>query len=529
MNLQLSGSRAIGAVLLFLAIMCSQAKADDFYWGTATSSYQIEGAWNADGKGMSIWDEFVRRSGTIADNSTGDVACRSYEKYKEDVQVLKSIGVNAYRFSISWPRVLPNGTKAGGINQKGIDYYVNLVDELRANNIEPMVTLYHWDLPQALQEAYNGWESERIIQDFVDYATLMYERLGGKVKWWITFNEPWVFNVLGNGLGTHAPGKKDLVNNVYIVAHNLLRAHAKAYRVYESQFKQQQQGRVGITLNGAFVMPKTNTEADKLAAQRAMEFMFGWYSDPVFRGNYPADMIERIGRKSREAGLSKSRLPAFTEAEMAEINGTSDFLGLNYYSSSIAEHKELSNNGGYFDDQDLATSQDPAWPGSGSSWLKVTPFGIREGIKWLSNRYGNPIIVITENGVSDNNGTVTDPHRIDFYREYIGNVTLAKTVDKCNVGGYFAWSLMDNFEWAEGYTEYFGIVSVNFNDPERPRTLKDSAKWYRDYIAAQAATTAAPPVPQTTTKAGSVVSAAVGAVLVACGLLLSFTQSALMI
>uniref|UniRef100_A0A1I8JDR7 beta-glucosidase n=1 Tax=Macrostomum lignano TaxID=282301 RepID=A0A1I8JDR7_9PLAT len=529
---------AIAVTLMLISSAPAQCTAEEFLWGTATSAYQIEGAWDVDGKGMSIWDEFVRRNGTtIKDNSTADIACRSYEKYKEDVQLLKQLGVNSYRFSISWPRVLPNGTLAGGINEKGIQYYVNLVDELLANGIQPLATLYHWDLPLTLQNEFEGWESEQIIPHFVDYAELMFERLGDKVlkeyckiknlskksfnnilrqiyeyvKWWLTFNEPWVFTVLGYGLGAHAPGTKDLVNTVYIVSHNLLRAHAKAYRLYEKDFKPTQQGKVGITLNGAYVLPKDpSSELDKKAAQRSMEFSFSWYSDPVYFGDYPEEMKTRIECGSRLAKVKAARLPEFTAEEKAELKGSSDFFGLNYYTSSLAEHKILSNDGGYYDDQDIVSTMDPSWPGSGSPWLKVTPFGIREGIKWLSARYGNPPLVVTENGVSDNDGTTSDQHRIDFYREYIGNVTQAKNEFKCNVVGYFAWSLMDNFEWAEGYTEYFGIVS----------NLKDSAKWYRDFIAAEMTTQA----PATTPKAGSIVTAALGVLTMAFGLALSLAK-----
>ncbi|PAA46689.1 hypothetical protein BOX15_Mlig019828g3 [Macrostomum lignano] len=388
MTLQMPLVAAISLTLL-LTSMSRQCTAQEFIWGTATSSYQIEGAWDVDGKGMSIWDEFVRRNGTtIKDNSTGDIACRSYEKYKEDVQLLKQLGVNGYRFSISWPRVLPNGTLAGGINEKGIQYYVNLVDELLANGIQPMATLYHWDLPLTLQNEFEGWESEQIIPHFVDYAKLMFEKLGDKVKWWITFNEPWVFNVVGNGEGRHAPGKKELKTTLYIVGHNLLRAHAKAYRIYEKDFKPR---RAKLASRSMAPTSCRRTRPANWTRKPLRDGVHVWLVlRPGVLRRLPEEMKTRIGNKSAAAGLPKSRLPEFTADEKAELKGSSDFFGLNYYTSSIAEHKILSNDGGYYDDQDLVSSLDPSWPGSGSIWLKVTPFGIREGIKWLSERYDNP-------------------------------------------------------------------------------------------------------------------------------------------
>nr|KAG5708130.1 hypothetical protein BaRGS_002866 [Batillaria attramentaria] len=352
---------------------------DDFVWATATSAYQIEGGWNADGKGESIWDKWVHE-GRAHDHQTGDVACDSYHKYKQDVQLLANLGVTHYRFSISWPRVMPNGTRAS-VNDAGVQYYKNLIKELLAHNIQPMVTLYHWDLPQALQDKYGGWLNESMNDVFVDYSRFCFETFGDNVTLWITFNEPPIIAIPGYSDGGFAPGVKGMAANPYIVARNIILSHAKTYRMYQKDFASGQKGKVGIVINQGWNEPLDPlTKADVEAAERSIEFYGGLYGHPIYvNGDWPDVVKWRVGNRSQEQGLSQSRLPEFSETE-----------------------KQL---------------------------IKAIKF------------------------------------------------------DECNVKGFTAWSLMDNFEWNAGYSEKFGIHYVNFSDPERPRTPKASAIWYKTLIA----------------------------------------------
>ncbi|XP_061162615.1 uncharacterized protein LOC133171833 [Saccostrea echinata] len=452
---------------------------DGFAWSSATASYQVEGAWNEDGKGPSIWDTYSH-AGYVDNKDTGDVACDSYHKYLEDVQLIKNLKTSHYRFSISWPRILPDGT-TNTINRLGIQYYNNLIDALMDAGIVPMVTLYHWDLPQALMRN-GGWQEEKTIDHFAEYARLCYTYFGDRVKFWITFNEPWVVSHLGYETGEMAPRIVGKGDKSYVVAHNLIKAHAKAYRIYDEEFKSSQKGEVGITLNTEWVFPKNNSDPnDRTASERAINFEFGWFLNPVIKGDYPEVMREQVDRKSKDQNLSKSRLPVFSEKEKEFIRGTYDFIGMNFYSSSIGTHK-VTTDQSYNGDQDVEKYQDPSWLGSGSSWLKVTPVGIRRMLNWVKYTYGDIPIYITENGVSDRNGSLQDDHRISYYKQYINNVLKAIRLDDINVKGYTAWSLMDNFEWARGYSERFGLHYVDFKDPKRPRIPKASALYYKKII-----------------------------------------------
>ncbi|XP_065570473.1 lactase/phlorizin hydrolase-like [Artemia franciscana] len=454
----------------------------DFKWACATSAYQIEGGWNEDGKGVNIWDTFAAVPGNILDGSDGKIACDSYHKYQEDVALLKSLGVHQYRFSISWSRVLPQGT--GAVNEKGIEYYRNLTQALLDNGIEPMVTLYHWDLPQALED-HGGWHNSSSAEWFREFADVMFSRLGDKVKFWITLNEPWVVAFHGYGTGEKAPGVVGNGTGAYLAGHNLLRAHAMAYHLYNDNYKATQGGRIGITLNIAWHVPKDETQQSKDAAVRGLEFDLGWFANPVFvNGDYPAIMRQQIDRKDQEMGLTTKRLPEFTPEEKRLLNGSADFFGMNFYTSSVAEDFKFSPAKDDFnEDKDIKTYPDPTWYQAGSSWLYITPFGIREQLKYIKENYGdNTEIYITENGCSDTAGNLDDFARVYYYKRYINNVLKAIRLDQVNVKGYAAWSLMDNFEWSVGYTEKFGIHSVDFNNPERPRTMKESAKLYQKIV-----------------------------------------------
>ncbi|KAK7499141.1 hypothetical protein BaRGS_00009688 [Batillaria attramentaria] len=458
---------------------------DDFVWATATSAYQIEGGWNADGKGESIWDKWVHE-GRAHDHQTGDVACDSYHKYKQDVQLLANLGVTHYRFSISWPRVMPNGTRAS-VNDAGVQYYKNLIKELLAHNIQPMVTLYHWDLPQALQDKYGGWLNESMNDVFVDYSRFCFETFGDNVTLWITFNEPPIIAIPGYSDGGFAPGVKGMAANPYIVARNIILSHAKTYRMYQKDFASGQKGKVGIVINQGWNEPLDPlTKADVEAAERSIEFYGGLYGHPIYvNGDWPDVVKWRVGNRSQEQGLSQSRLPEFSETEKQLIKGSADFLGSNFYSAGLTSDnpQPASDPPNYWNDQETSGSTDPTWVGSGSSWLWVTPFGIRKILNWFKYNYNNIPVYITENGISDKNGTLYDYHRVHFYRLYISEVLKAIKFDECNVKGFTAWSLMDNFEWNAGYSEKFGIHYVNFSDPERPRTPKASAIWYKTLIA----------------------------------------------
>ncbi|XP_036110707.1 lactase-phlorizin hydrolase [Molossus molossus] len=451
-----------------------------FVWSAASAAYQIEGAWRADGKGLSIWDTFSHTPLKVENNDIGDVTCDSYHKTAEDVAALRNLGVSHYRFSISWPRVLPDGTTRH-INEAGLRYYSQLIDALLAANIKPQVTIYHWDLPQALQDV-GGWENETIVQRFRDYANVLFQRLGDKVKFWITLNEPFVVALQGYGYGTAAPGISSRPGTApYTAGHNLIKAHAEAWHLYNDMYRASQRGTISITINSDWAEPRDpSNQEDVEAARRYVQFMGGWFAHPIFKnGDYNAVMKTRIRDRSLAAGLSKSRLPEFTEREKRRINGTYDFFGFNHYTTVLAYNLDYDSRNSSFDaDRGVATITDRSWPDSGSSWLKMTPFGFRRILNWLKEEYNNPPIYVTENGVSQRGETnLNDTARIYYLRSYI-NEALKAVQDKVDLRGYTVWSVMDNFEWATGFSERFGLHFVNYTDPSLPRIPKASAKLY---------------------------------------------------
>lgn len=451
---------------------------EDFTWGSATSSYQIEGAWNVDGKGASIWDAFCQIPGKVAKQDHGNQACDHYHKMKEDVQMMKALGLKAYRFSIAWPRILPNG-RVSAINEKGIQFYSDLIDELLTNGIEPWVTLYHWDLPLALQFEEDGWLGDSISDLFAKYADLCFNRFGDRVKHWITINEPWVIAILGYGQGTFAPGR---ISNSepYLAGHHILLAHAKAVDCYRKKYQSRQKGKIGITNNCDWREPLTDSPADIAAAERALEFFLAWFADPIYRGQYPQSMIDRLG----------DRLPRFTEVEKEMLLGSSDFFGLNHYTTMLAadadgklEKGSVYGNGGLSEDQDVNLSVDPSWKKTTMQW-SIVPWGCRKLLEWIDARYDGPDIVITENGCAFDDqledGAVKDEGRLDYVKTYLAACHEA-IENGVQLKGYFLWSLMDNFEWASGYEKRFGMCYIDFDTLER--VPKDSAKWYRQVIA----------------------------------------------
>ncbi|XP_021504301.1 lactase/phlorizin hydrolase [Meriones unguiculatus] len=455
-----------------------------FIWSAASAAYQVEGAWRADGKGLSIWDTFSHTPLKIGNDDNGDVACDSYHKIAEDVVALQNLGVSHYRFSISWSRILPDGTTKF-INEAGLNYYVQFIDALLAAGIIPQVTMYHWDLPQALQDT-GGWENEAIVQLFKEYADVLFQRLGDKVKFWITLNEPFVIAAHGYGTGVSAPGISFRPGTApYIAGHNLIKAHAEAWHLYNDKYRRSQGGVISITISSDWAEPRDpSRQEDVEAARRYVQFMGGWFAHPIFKnGDYPEVMKTRILERSLAAGLNKSRLPEFTESEKRRINGTFDFFGFNHYTTVLAYNLNYATAITSFDaDRGVASVTDRSWPDSGSFWLKMTPFGFRRILNWLKEEYNNPPIYVTENGVSRRgNPELNDTDRIYYLRSYI-NEALKAVQDKVDLRGYTVWSVMDNFEWATGFAERFGVHFVNRSDPSLPRIPKASAKFYASVV-----------------------------------------------
>lgn len=450
----------------------------DFAWGAATASYQIEGAWNEGGKGPSIWDAFTQTPGKIAEGHNGNVTCNHYHLLERDVEMMAAMGLKAYRFSIAWSRIMPTGR--GEVNEEGIAFYSRLLDLLAKHDITPWVTLYHWDLPLALQMEFDGWLNPDLADHFAAYARVCFERFGDRVRHWITFNEPWVIAIMGHSNGVMAPGR---ISNTepYLVAHQLLRSHGKAVAVYRQEFQEAQSGQIGITNNCDWREPKTDSAVDREAAQRALEFFLGWFADPIYLGDYPAVMRERLGE----------RLPQFSDEDKALLAGSSDFFGLNHYSTLYAEDKSADEmgqqnpygNGGISEDQDVELSYDPSWSKTSMGW-SVVPWGCKKLLQWIDQRYGRPPIVITENGCALEDelvdGKVHDADRVEFIQTYLAacHEAIESGVD---LRGYFVWSFMDNFEWACGFTKRFGIHYTDYETGDRHP--KDSAAAYAKIIA----------------------------------------------
>lgn len=437
---------------------------DGFLWGAATASYQIEGAYTEGGKGQSIWDKFAHTPGKIVNGDTGDIACDHYHRYAQDVDLMGDIGLQAYRFSISWPRIFPEGR--GKVNRAGLEFYERLVDSLLAADIRPFITLYHWDLPQALQEL-GGWANRDVAHWFRDYAATVYEVLGDRVKDWITHNEPWVTAVIGHLWGVHAPGIQDLPTAV-TVAHNLMLSHGEA--VLAMRDIESAGLNVGVTLNFAPSYPASESDEDALAATKADAFANRWFLDPIFEGSYPDDLLEMFieaGGEDAVAGIVSDDLPVIAQPI--------DFLGVNYYTRQIVRRDPKSELG-------YARVRNDGAPHTEMDW-EVYPQGLYDLLTRLHRDYA-PVMHITENGCAyvDKVGAlrrVRDESRTAYLRAHFRAAHRA-IQDGVDLRGYFVWSLMDNFEWALGYSRRFGIVYVDYETLER--ISKDSARWYHDVI-----------------------------------------------
>ncbi|XP_046973082.1 myrosinase 1-like [Vanessa cardui] len=454
--------------------------------GVATASYQIEGAWNAADKAPSIWDTMChQKERRIKDGTTGDDTCKSYEFYKRDIEMLKFLGVDFYRFSISWPRLLPTGF-ANKISEPGYEYYNNLINELLENNIEPVVTMFHWDLPQNLQDL-GGWANPLISDWFGDYARVLYKLFGDRVKTWITINEPKQIGLFGYGMTRFAPQLNAHGIGEYLAAKQIVLAHARAWHIYDKEFRETQKGVCGITIATDFREGVTDSQADVEAGMDAMDFEVGLYSHPIFtsKGGFPERAIRRIAEKSREQGFPRSRLPEFSQEEIEYAKGTSDFYGFNHYSTkfySRDNYKPGSNPIPSYDDDIGADFTYLDYEKGALPHCTVIPHGIRKALKWVKDNCNDPPIMITENG-SGTFGGLNDLDRISYYKRYLNSILDAIEQDHCNVITYTAWSLMDNFEWDSGLSVKFGLFEVDFDDEKRPRKARSSALWYKDLIA----------------------------------------------
>ncbi|HUN59333.1 MAG TPA: GH1 family beta-glucosidase [Candidatus Binataceae bacterium] len=428
----------------------------DFLWGAASAAYQIEGAWNEDGKGESIWDRFAHTPGKIKNGDTADTACSFYYRYAEDIAIMARLGLTAARISFSWPRILPQGRES--INQKGLDFYNRVIDELLRNKIQPFVTLYHWDLPQALEDL-GGWRNRDTAEYFRDYVALVADRLGDRVKHWIVLNEPWMFTMLGHFQGIHAPGLRDPIGALR-ATHIVNLAQGLAVRALRES--RHQAKAIGTAFSICPTHPLTDSANDRAAAERCDKFVNLWFLETVMNGRYP-----EIGGPIRFEDLADIR-----PGDMDTVKAPLDFIGINLYTRAIIKHDPKERYLG-------AKHVQPEGKELTDFGWEVYPRSISEMILRISRKYGRPIYV-TENGCSyddlpDGDGRVRDERRICFLRRYLAEVGRAIEAG-ADVRGYFVWTLTDNFEWAEGYAQRFGIVYCD-RDTQR-RIIKDSGYWY---------------------------------------------------
>ncbi|WP_055477707.1 GH1 family beta-glucosidase [Sphaerimonospora mesophila] len=441
-----------------------------FVWGTATAAYQIEGAVDADGRGPSIWDTFCRMPGAVERGESGEFACDHYHRWREDVDLMADLGIGAYRFSVAWPRVLPEG--GGAVNQRGLDFYRRLVDELCERGIEPFVTLYHWDLPQALEDR-GGWRVRDTAERFADYAETVHDAIGDRVSHWITLNEPYCSAIVGYGEGRHAPGARE-GDGALAAVHHLLLGHGLAVARLRALAPSDQ--RIGITLNMSPTVPASSSPADADAARRMDLLVNRQFTEPLLGGRYPADLADVFGRISEFAFQR--------DGDLAVIGAPLDFLGVNYYyrlhvAAAPYDQPDPALRSAF--DLGTRTVTPPGARTSGLGWV-VEPEGLHQTLTGLVRRYPElPPVYITENGYGDD-GALEDTGRIDYLRDHLAAIrqAMAEGVD---IRGYFCWSLIDNFEWARGYAARFGLVHVDYDT--QARTPKASFRWLREFVRSQ--------------------------------------------
>ncbi|KAJ8749604.1 hypothetical protein K2173_026253 [Erythroxylum novogranatense] len=451
-----------------------------FVFGAATSAYQVEGAANMDGRSESIWDIYTHEGNLHG--ATGDVALDEYHKYKEDVQLMVETGLEAYKFSISWSRLIPKGR--GRVNPKGLEYYNNLINELVKNGIQPHVTIYHDDHPQILEDEYGGWVNRKMLRDFTAYANVCFREFGDRVRHWVTINEPNIFAIGGYDGGMFPPRRcsppfgfnctrGNSTSEPYLAAHHMLLAHASASRLYRTKYQRNQQGQVGLTLYAFWFAPATNSIEDITATERAKDFFLGWFAKPLVFGDYPDVMKKRVG----------SRLPTFTARESKLVKGSLDFLGLIHYTAFYI--KDLSNGPQFaireffLDTQITFSLENISYTGY---QYPLLPWAMRGLLEYFKQDYGNPPIYIHENGqVTPRNLTMEDSARIEYLQTYIGAV-LDTVRNGSNTIGYFVWSLMDVLEVLDGYGSSYGLYYVDLDDPELKRQPKLSQHWYSEFL-----------------------------------------------
>ncbi|PIN18008.1 Beta-glucosidase, lactase phlorizinhydrolase [Handroanthus impetiginosus] len=481
-------------VLLFPAAQLAAAadyysRADfpaDFVFGSGTTAYQYEGAAFQDGRTPSIWDTFAHSG--HASGANGDVTCDGYHKYKGDVKLMKDTGLEAFRLSISWSRLIPNGR--GPVNPKGLQFYNNLIDELISHGIRPHVTLHHFDLPQALEDEYGGWLSRKIVKDFTAYAKVCFREFGDRVSFWTTVNEGNVFALGGYSQGVVPPGrcspsiKTGCLGNSstepYIVGHNILLAHSATWRLYRKKYKATQKGYVGFNIYTWGIVPYTNAKEDVLATQRAYDFFIGWLIDPLIFGNYPETVKQRV----------QGRLPVFTKYESEKIKGSLDFIGVNHYTSILVkDDPSIHDIDKWAFSSDLSAKLILANTGdTPSDQYPMVPSGLYQLLEYLKQVYGNPPIYVHENGQKmRRNGTLIDTPRVEYFRGYIGSM-LDAVKNGSNTKGYFAWTFLDCLELLDGYGSSYGFYYVDLDDKDLTRYPKLSAHWYSNFLQGKSTT-----------------------------------------
>ncbi|KAG7582817.1 Glycoside hydrolase family 1 [Arabidopsis suecica] len=471
---------------------------EGFMFGTATAAFQVEGAVNEGCRGPSLWDIYTKKFPHRVKNHNADEAVDFYHRYKEDIQLMKKLNTDGFRLSISWPRIFPHGRMEKGISKEGVQFYHDLIDELLKNDITPLVTVFHWDTPADLEDEYGGFLSERIVPDFVEYANFTFHEYGDKVKHWITFNEPWVFSRSGYDVGKKAPGRcspyvKDFGHlcqdgrsgfEPYVVSHNLLVGHAEAVDAFR-KCEKCKGGKIGIAHSPAWFEPE-DVEGGQNMVNRVLDFIIGWHLDPTTYGDYPQSMKDTVG----------TRLPRFTNAQKAKLKDSTDFVGINYYTSFFSKTGKPDSRNPTWATDALAEFEPKTVDGSikigsqpNTAKMAVYAKGLRKLLKYIKDRYNNPEIIITENGYGEDLGdkdtdlsvALNDHNRKYYLQRHLLALNEAICEDKVNVTSYFLWSLMDNFEWQDGYTARFGVYYIDFKN-NLTRMEKESAKWLSEFL-----------------------------------------------